>query len=33
VCEARPDPKPLSSKATSATARGAELHRLIGFRH
>lgn len=33
VCEARPDPRPLSSKATSAAARGAELHRLIGFRH
>ncbi|MFD0003826.1 alpha/beta hydrolase [Streptomyces sp. NPDC127178] len=33
VCEARPDPKPLSSKVVSAAARGAELHRLVGFRH
>ncbi|EGX57651.1 secreted peptidase [Streptomyces zinciresistens K42] len=31
VCAALPDPKPLSSKVTTAT-RAAELHELIGFR-
>lgn len=33
VCEARPDPKPLTSKVAATSARGAELHQLIGFRH
>ncbi|GHG87508.1 alpha/beta hydrolase [Streptomyces lanatus] len=32
VCEAQPDPKPLSTKASTAS-RGAELHGLLGFRH
>lgn len=32
VCEALPEPKPLSPKAVSASSRGAELHRLLGFR-
>ncbi|MFG2550127.1 alpha/beta hydrolase [Streptomyces sp. NPDC048581] len=33
VCEAQPDPKPLNSKVTSMSSRGAELHELVGFRH
>ncbi|KUL25103.1 alpha/beta hydrolase [Streptomyces regalis] len=32
VCEALPDPKPLSSKVASTSSRGAELHELVGFR-
>ncbi|MGW6904708.1 alpha/beta hydrolase [Streptomyces sp. NPDC054940] len=32
VCEALPDPKPLNSKVTSMSSRGAELHALVGFR-
>ncbi|QOV34394.1 alpha/beta fold hydrolase [Streptomyces ferrugineus] len=32
VCEARPDPKPLSAKAAATVSRGAELHGLLGFR-
>ncbi|MDC0766386.1 alpha/beta hydrolase [Streptomyces sp. HD] len=31
VCEALPDPKPLNSKMTSQSSRGAELHELLGF--
>ncbi|WCE00563.1 alpha/beta hydrolase [Streptomyces sp. HUAS 31] len=33
VCDARPDPKPLSAKAKVTASRGAELHGLLGFRH
>ncbi|MFF0016544.1 alpha/beta hydrolase [Streptomyces sp. NPDC005374] len=32
VCEAMPDPKPLSSKAASTSSRGSTLHGLLGFR-
>ncbi|WP_369173713.1 alpha/beta hydrolase [Streptomyces sp. R28] len=32
VCEAQPDPKPMSSKVASTSSRGAELHGLLGFR-
>ncbi len=32
VCEALPDPKPLTSKAASNAARGSALHGLLGFR-
>jgi pimeloyl-ACP methyl ester carboxylesterase len=32
VCKALPDPKPLTSKAASTSARGAALHRLLGSR-
>lgn len=32
VCEALPDPEPLSAKATSRTAHGSTLHGLLGFR-
>ncbi|MFF5183316.1 alpha/beta hydrolase [Streptomyces sp. NPDC000345] len=32
VCEAQPDPKPPTSKATARTARGSALHGLLGFR-
>ncbi|WP_037885883.1 alpha/beta hydrolase [Streptomyces viridochromogenes] len=32
VCPALPEPKPLSSKAASASTPGAELHRLLGVR-
>jgi pimeloyl-ACP methyl ester carboxylesterase len=32
VCEALPDPKPLTSKAAPSTARGSTLHGLLGFR-
>ncbi|WP_128434216.1 alpha/beta hydrolase [Streptomyces cyaneus] len=32
VCEAQPDPKPLSSKVAATSSRGAELHGLLGFR-
>ncbi|KUM78356.1 alpha/beta hydrolase [Streptomyces curacoi] len=32
VCQALPEPKPLSSKAASASTPGAELHRLLGVR-
>lgn len=33
VCDARPDPKPLSAKAKATASRGADLHRLLDFRH
>jgi pimeloyl-ACP methyl ester carboxylesterase len=32
VCKKRPDPKPLSTKAASASSRGSTLHGLLGFR-
>ncbi|MGI5379312.1 alpha/beta hydrolase [Streptomyces sp. CA-251387] len=32
VCAAQPDPKPLNAKVASTASRGAELHRLLGFR-
>ncbi|MFF3328149.1 alpha/beta hydrolase [Streptomyces sp. NPDC002888] len=32
VCPALPDPKPLSTKAASASSRGSTLHGLLGFR-
>ncbi|MBT2418767.1 alpha/beta fold hydrolase [Streptomyces sp. ISL-22] len=32
VCQALPEPKPLNSKAASASTPGAELHRLLGVR-
>ncbi|MEU1042024.1 alpha/beta hydrolase [Streptomyces sp. NPDC005551] len=32
VCEALPDPKPLSAKRTAAASRGSALHGLLGFR-
>ncbi|MCT9076644.1 alpha/beta hydrolase [Streptomyces fulvoviolaceus] len=32
VCKAMPDPKPLTSKAASTSARGSALHGLLGFR-
>ncbi|MFD7136441.1 alpha/beta hydrolase [Streptomyces sp. NPDC059894] len=32
VCDALPDPEPLSTKATAGSGRGATLHGLLGFR-
>lgn len=32
VCQALPDPKPLTAKAASTSSRGAALHRLLGAR-
>ncbi len=32
VCDALPDPKPLTSKTAPVSARGSTLHRLLGFR-
>ncbi|MCT9140710.1 alpha/beta hydrolase [Streptomyces violarus] len=32
TCDALPDPKPLTSKTASMSARGSTLHRLLGFR-
>jgi hypothetical protein len=32
VCEALPDPKPLSAKVGTGTAHGSTLHGLLGFR-
>lgn len=32
VCQTLPDPKPLSTKATSTSSRGSTLHTLLGHR-